>query len=150
MSPNINLRQSEPTTIPGGCGQETLVPASVRNKSSWLALYTMVWGSRNFLVEPFRGSPRWPCSWVEKEPKKEPIGNFCKYFLKIGTWLVDERKPFGKILSHDFVGSGQKVVKSTQIDPYLPLSLKTPKKWNIDFRDLLLSTFARSKRPVQT
>ncbi len=119
MSPNINLRQSEQTTIPGGCGQETLVPASVRNKSSWLALYTMVWGSRKFLIEPFRGSPRGPCSWVEKEPKKEPIGYFCKYFLKIGTCLVDERKPFGKISRHDFVGSGQKVVKSTHNGPIM-------------------------------
>ncbi len=150
MSPNINLRQSELTTIPGYCRQETLVPASVKNKSSWLALYIMVWGSRNIFVEPFRGSPRGPCSWVEKEPKKEPIGNFCKYFLEIGTWLVDERKPFGKILSHDFVGSGQKVVKSTQIDPLAVLSLKVAKNRIFDFRDLLLSTFARSKRPVQT
>ena len=49
MSPNINLRQSELTTIPSYCRQETLVPARVRYKSSWLALYTMVWGSRNFL-----------------------------------------------------------------------------------------------------
>jgi len=106
------------------------VPASVRNKSSWLTLYTMVWGSRNFLVEPFRGSPRGPCSWVEKEPKKEPIGYFCKYFLKIGTCLVDERKPFGKISSHDFVGSGQKVVKSTQI---VPFGSKWPNKGQLTF-----------------
>jgi len=88
----------------------------VKNKSSWFAVYTLVWGYQQNTSHPFWESLTVSYSRVEKEPEMVGIGFFRKSFKQL-FWSI-KKNPFGKIFWDDFVRVHQILVETARSVPF--------------------------------
>ncbi len=108
----LTLCYNEQTPNPFRWVWLALVLANMKIKSSWLAPYTCVWGSRKKFGDHFSESLGYHFSSSEPTPKDEQQRQYFCRAEQSKTPLGRYRRPFVKISSHENMGSGQKVEKT--------------------------------------
>ena len=108
----LTLCNNEQTSNPCMWVCVTVVLANVKNKSSWLALYVWVCGSRKKIGDHFSDVLRYHFSSSEPTLKEEQQRQYVCCAEQSKTPLGRYQRPFVKISSHENMGSGQKVEKT--------------------------------------
>ena len=97
----------------------------VKNKSSWLAAYTMVWGSRNNSGDSFWESLAVSYLWVEKRAENGRYRLVLKLFLKLLPTCDRLQKPIWENILRRICTSSSNISRISSITPDLSKVLKS-------------------------